>query len=255
MKMGCWVKLVAGRRAPMAALICVVAVGGGQVAANGKTAGEWLKEAKEAIERLQDSVGSQTWEGTPALAANLVSALGQAHRHTVAAARQRRPDSATALREVHAALIELARGEATYRNLLGAGGKEEGEGGAGGIVLAGFAEARDRLSEASFVAHRLTAAIAVPGDKRQATVTVRNGGRRLVKALRITLIGGRDWVVAPAGKWTFTELPAGGERQVVFSLRPPQDRTEGRVKLVARLAFYDFFGRAVVEREQEADLP
>ncbi|MFQ6130593.1 MAG: hypothetical protein ACE5R4_01010 [Armatimonadota bacterium] len=246
------------RGACLGAMAWALAAGVATAQEPDKSAAEWLKEAKAAIERLQGAVGAHTGAAPSELGANLVSALAQAHRHTVAAAGRPRHDSVTALREVHAALIELARAEAAYRNLAELAGASEREGGVpvpGEVVLAGFAEARRCLSEASFAGHHLTAEISTERRSGRASVVLRNGGQRLVKAPRITLVAGRDWVATPLGKWTFTELPGGGERKVVFSLKPPEGQAGGNAKLVARISFYDFFARAVVEREQEAKLP
>jgi len=240
----------ASRLGGLTVALGMVALATGHLAGADKAPGQWLKEAKAALERLQGAVGAQKAGAPETLAANLVSALAQAHRHTVAASRQGSAGSDSALREVHAALLELARAEATYRNLT----EVEAGPAAGDVVLAGFAEARNCLSEASFGGHRLQAQMSVEAGARRATVRLRNGGQRPVKAVRITLIGGQGWVVTPVGKWTFPELPAGEQREVVFSLKLPEQSSAGKVKLVARLSFYDYFGRAVVEREQEAKL-
>jgi hypothetical protein len=214
-------------------------------------ASEWLARARTAVQELQGYITGPAAPPASDVTDALVEALAATHKHVAAAQGQRDPAGDAAAREIHQALLQLAYAKATYGNLTEL--EEELPVGVR-LGLVGFENAQRCLSEASFAGHGLKVAIKAPvgaGGTATVEVNLANAGRRRLKAPRVTLAGPEGWTCQPQGKWVFSELAPGDSHTVVFAVKPEPGGAEAAGRVTARISYFVYAGRAVVEREQE----
>ncbi len=220
-------------------------------AADGAVA-DWLEQARGALEELQSYVAGPAAPLESPVTDSLLQALAASHKHLTRARRQRDLESDTTAREIHQALLYLAYGKGVYGNLTEL--DEELPAGAH-LGLLGFDSTQRCLSEASFACHRLNTTMkSTPraGGGLTVEVVLANEGRRQLRGPKVTLSGPEGWLCQPQGKWVFTELPPGRTRAVVFTVTPPAEGTAPQgIPVTARISYFVYFGRAVVEREHE----
>lgn len=211
-----------------------------------------LKQAKAALQNLQQMTAGIIG-GLPdsALKDTLVDALAQTHKFTTLAVSARNPRSIVVGREIHRALLELARAETTLRNLGELGELSEPD---RIVVIAGLGTAQTALSEASLAYFNLGIDFDVYVKTREnpplatAKVVITNRGSRDLKSPRMTVIPAVGWVATPTSKWTFTDLPAGEKRVATFRLQRRGDDAGPLTSATARVSYFAFFGQALIER-------